>query len=254
MGLPKISCICITRKRPASLIKAIRCFREQTYQNKELLIYFEDDDIATAGVGLQDYGSNVKFVKVNAYPKMKLGQLRNLAISNADGEYFCQWDDDDWYHRDRLTSQYNALIENHKEASILLFWIMYDTPSQKAYLSTPYYWEGSILCKRTLHALYQYEHLQKGEDTPFVKNLIKHNAVYPLIRPSLYIYIHTGQNTWNSEHFKTFFSKSLKLSENTSNLIRGIIDGTTEHVEACDIMSSQYILKELNYFSWTGLF
>ena len=48
ISLPLISCICITRNRPGYLSKAIVCFKQQTYPNKELVILYEEDDLLTA--------------------------------------------------------------------------------------------------------------------------------------------------------------------------------------------------------------
>jgi len=44
---PVISCICVTRKKPALLERAVRCFLIQSYQQKELVIVYEDDDQVT---------------------------------------------------------------------------------------------------------------------------------------------------------------------------------------------------------------
>jgi glycosyltransferase involved in cell wall biosynthesis len=34
--------------------------------------------------------------------KLTLGELRNISVREADGEYVCVWDDDNWYGSNRL--------------------------------------------------------------------------------------------------------------------------------------------------------
>jgi glycosyltransferase involved in cell wall biosynthesis len=49
-----------------------------------------------------NFDSRVKFFVVKREPGRTLGSLRNLDIEMAQGEYVCQWDDDDWYHAGRI--------------------------------------------------------------------------------------------------------------------------------------------------------
>src|SRR5579872_5490009 len=69
---PLISCLCITRKKPHMLSRAIRCFMEQSYSNKELVIVYESDDMATIEL-VKDPAIHcnpvIRVLEVNASPK-----------------------------------------------------------------------------------------------------------------------------------------------------------------------------------------
>jgi glycosyltransferase involved in cell wall biosynthesis len=147
--LPLISCICITRGKPKMLNRAITCFESQTYPNKELILIYEDDDEVTIRwFEEQAISSRHRLIQVSATPKRTLGWLRNRAINEAVGEFVCQWDDDDWYHRARLAQQWLALFEAGHNACVVRQWILYDAQQQIAFISPCRHWEGSIFLQK----------------------------------------------------------------------------------------------------------
>lgn len=204
-----ISCICITRDRVSHLERAIECYMAQTYQNRELVIVYEEDDVKTEEF-LKEV-EDVKKVKVSVKPKLSLGRLRNLGIRKANGKYFCQWDDDDWYHCERLEKQLGRLVKYRRKACLLSQWTIYHVESGKTYLPPSYYWEGSILCERKFFLEnIQYKDLTRGEDTPAIDRLRRLQQVVLLHKPYLYVYHIHGQNTWDSSHFKKMLGASEK--------------------------------------------
>jgi len=223
--LPLISCLCVTHKKPDMLKRAIRCFDNQTYPNKQMVIVYEESDQPTHEfVVEQKFDTNIKIVKINTNFKMTLGELRNISVSKADGSFVCQWDDDDWYGAYRLSKQMNHLLQHEKSASILSRWIVFDSCSQKAYLSHTRLWEGSILCRRDLMLQNPYPPLPKAEDTCVIDSIHK-NGELSIIHdmPSLYVYIIHGNNTWDHDHFKKMLSCSRELSpSNLEKVIQAI--------------------------------
>src|SRR6267142_7021882 len=111
---PLVSCICVTKNEARVLSRAIECFRNQTYPNKELIILAEGSESHVKEMLALGEDDRIKCFVVPSTPKIPLGSLRNLAISKANGEYICQWDDDDWYHVKRIEIQLNMLLESHK--------------------------------------------------------------------------------------------------------------------------------------------
>ena len=85
---PLISCLCVTRDKVPLLKRAIRSFLDQTYENRELVIIYEDDDLATIQFLNNIVDSRVLKMEVPASPKLTLGKLRNLGMQNCNGEYF----------------------------------------------------------------------------------------------------------------------------------------------------------------------
>ena len=59
----KISCLCITHKRVDFLKRSIQCFIDQSYENKEMLIFYTKDDNST-----RQFSENEKYnrVKLNS--------------------------------------------------------------------------------------------------------------------------------------------------------------------------------------------
>jgi len=247
---PLISCLCVTRNKPGLLEKAIGYFTFQTYHRKELLIVYEDDDIATKEKLREYTDRDIRAIEVPANPKLTLGQLRNLAIQRSSGEYFCQWDDDDWYHSQRLELQMNCLRSSGKAASVLVNWLMFDKPLQQAYFSFTKVWEGSILCRKDLiTSEVCYDNRSLGEETNFIFALVAKNCLYPLVMPSLYIYIYHGNNSWNRDHFGKLFSRSQPLSAAVSRLVGDVLDGRYDHRKASQLLSSPKLLREIDYFN-----
>ncbi len=96
---PLISCLCVTHHKSQLLKRAIACFNSQTYDSKQLVIVYEETDLLTcAYIQSHTFASNIKLVAIpGGQSKLMLGELRNRSIKEAEGEYVCQWDDDDWY-------------------------------------------------------------------------------------------------------------------------------------------------------------
>jgi len=214
---PRISCLCVTRGRVARLDRAVRCFHDQTHPNRELVLLYEDDDHETAAYAEAAARSTPEIVSVGVArdPGAPLGVLRNLAVSRSDGEYVCQWDDDDWYHPERLADQWQALSgAPEASACVLSRWTVFDEARGRAYLSPYRQWEGSLLCRR--ESLPAYPGLGIGEDTPVVEALLRGGGLVALEQPELYVYVAHGDNTFPKSHFASFFDETLYLGAEVS--------------------------------------
>ena len=105
--LPRITCLCVSQNRPEFLKQAIYYFRNQTYLNKDLLIVYGGDNKIWEEISLHD--ENIKVINIGQTTALGAGLLRNIALENCEGDYFCLWDDDDWYHSQRLELQLKSL-------------------------------------------------------------------------------------------------------------------------------------------------
>jgi glycosyltransferase involved in cell wall biosynthesis len=248
-ALPLISCLCITREKPKLLKRAIECFTEQSYSKKEMVLVYENDDPETKRIVDGLNCDAIRCIEVNSKPKLTLGELRNFAIRESRGDYFCQWDDDDWCHSQRLELQMNGIKNSFKPACVLVNWIMFDQTREEAYCSSTRAWEGSLLCRKDIiNDDLKYDSLVKGEDTVFISKMLDGRHLFPLIMPTLYIYVYHGNNTWNGDHFKFLFSISQKLSKSASLLIGDILRGKYPHSMASKLLSGGIVLKEMDYF------
>jgi len=246
---PLISCLCVTRNKVNMLKRSVACFQAQTYPNKELILLYENDDPDTKALAESVAGGNIIAVETASVPKLTLGELRNLSIEKATGEYFCQWDDDDWYHNRRIELQWNALRQSRKAASILSNWIIFDQLKSEAYFSFHKMWEGSLICRKDIISEdLKYPSLSKGEDSQFLYKLLMANHLYPTVMPALYIYVYHGNNTWESSHFDTLFTASQKLAPATGELIKQILEDKYTPEQASELLFSPETLAQIDYF------
>lgn len=229
---PLISCLCVTHEKPKMLERVINCFYNQSYQNKQLIIVYEDFDTLTHEFIINQYfENNIKVIMIDSSKKkIPLGELRNTSIYEADGEYVCQWDDDDWFDPDRLATQMLFIQQSGKPACILSRWIVFDALTSKAYLSNQRLWEGSILCRKDLMLEKLYPALHKGEDSSVVEHLYQNEKLYIVDdMPELYIYISHGNNTWEQRHFDQIFQFSTELPSEYSLEIQEILREPVVH-------------------------
>lgn len=221
---PLISCLCVTHDKPLLLQRAIDCFFNQNYKAKQMIILYEDVDCITKKyLASCHFPKEIKCIEaVSSIKKLSLGELRNLSISMAEGDYVCQWDDDDWYHPDRLVVQMAAMAAQHKPASILSRWTVFDAIHRKVYISNRRLWEGSILCKREEMLAKPYPSLNRGEDTSVIDYLAEKDWIEVIEdRPELYVYNYHGANTWDFAHFNKIFEYS---KERTDEYARHVIE------------------------------
>jgi glycosyltransferase involved in cell wall biosynthesis len=251
---PLISCLCVTKRRLEEIQGSIRCFLSQTYPNKELIILHHTGDNKIKNF-VMDYclGTNkdqIIYIEKSSYSTLTLGELRNIAIEHCGGTYFCQWDDDDWYHNDRLKIQFSAMLNNFQHCSLLTNLIIFDKDRQNAYLTPFRFWENSILCeKAAFNNGIRYPALTQGEDSFFTNSVIETYGFFPLVAPNLYIYIIHGSNTWPHSHHEGIFSRSKKFPDNISQMINEIILGRIPNTEASDLLNSREVLGSFKYFS-----
>jgi glycosyltransferase involved in cell wall biosynthesis len=253
---PKVSCLCVTSNRVEPLKTAVACFKAQTYPNKELLVVYDRNDIAT-----DEYISSLNDPEIRAYKyyngrkTLTLGDIRNISIKEAGGEYFCMWDDDDWHHQERLASQMDHLFLSGKMASVLFLIIVFDNINKRGFLSAPRPWEATILCHKNfaINNGVLYDPLRRGEDTGFIHRLVALDAVYPIFRPQLYIYNYTGSNTWDKTHFERVFSHSRLLPRKNSAALTKVVE-TLSIKEGSELLDHSAFAQHLSYQTFIEFF
>lgn len=196
--VPLVSCLMVTRDRPRLAERAIECFLAQSYPNRELVVIDSGES--------NDLQEGIEAI---CYPPIKphrerpagrsMGELRDLAVEKASGQYVCIWDDDDLYDPDRLSIQMNAITSLGADACFLarlqLWW-----PARRILaVSIRRMWEGTMLCAKD--KMPSYPHLPRGEDTPIAYRLWRSQRVVMLDEPRLYTYVFHGTNTTGESHF-----------------------------------------------------
>jgi glycosyltransferase involved in cell wall biosynthesis len=232
-NLPRISCVTVTRGRYEQLIYAIRCFAAQTYPHRELVILSQGDRETNQRikelVDASGVSSDVQFVE--APESLTLGQMRNTSVEIATGKIICQWDDDDLYHPERLTTQYNALKRGgNVVASLYTVFLKYFADDGTLYLidhadgsedyrqvlqEQPFkrFLCGSVMFyKSCFHRAFNRLYPEFGpqsasqEDLNVLQRLMQMGEVIGIDKGH-YIYVWHGSNVCDKRHHKFLFHK-----------------------------------------------
>ncbi len=220
-GEPLVSCLCVTRNRVRQLRRAVSCFLNQTYQNRELVVLYEADDPGTRDYLATLTEPSIRPVEVPAAPRLRLGALRNLSLQASLGHYVAQWDDDDWHAPTRLESQVCAIRSFGGMGCVLDRWVIFDMESDTAFLSESRAWEGSLVAERSAMPLYA--DLCRGEDTPVIERLVAEGKLVFLLNPFLYAYVYHGGNTWERVHWEYMFGNATPLGPEDAEFIRSVL-------------------------------
>jgi glycosyltransferase involved in cell wall biosynthesis len=202
---PLISCLMVTANRAHIARVAIKCFSDQTWPNKELVIIDDGVEDYSDLIASFDCADLVRYIKLQpANPRLSLGELRNLSIEEAHGEWCVQWDDDEWYHPERLAVQLNAAAQADVGASALKWTLMHvkDDSAQSltfrgdSGIATP----GTLMFRK---GDVRYPHLARNEDGIFLRDVkVNHGLVVLDEKYShLFIRVFHGSNTWEKDHF-----------------------------------------------------
>lgn len=108
---PLVSCIMPTTDRAVLVDRAVELFHRQNWPQRELVIVHE---------GLFPIGhlrGDPQLRLVRAPVGLDIGSKRNLGIEQARGDWLMQWDDDDWYANDRISTQLEPLVRGEAEIS-----------------------------------------------------------------------------------------------------------------------------------------
>ena len=204
-----ISCLTITRPQRADLLRlAIGDFAAQVHAERELLVVHDADPAFERALEAMVRAHPQAAIRTLAVaPGRPLGELRNLALDHARGDFVCQWDDDDRCHPLRLQLQWEALVREDAACCFLvdqlhwfpargeLWWDDWDAEPYPMNLV-----QGTLLGRR--QDLPRYPALPRGEDTPFTLDILR--AGHRVARLAgcgwAYVYVYHGRNAWDEAH------------------------------------------------------
>lgn len=199
---PKVSCLTVTANRKHLMKRAIQCFQHQTYANKELVIV-DDGEQDLSDILAPLPADQVNYLRLEKKPENTLGKLRNRSLEEATGDFLVQWDDDDWYHPERISIQAETLMEGYDACCLSAALMHLD---EEPYLHHPYVGHlpdgipGSIMHRAD--ADIRYPHTRRAEDTVYLnKWMEKRYTQLPDEYAYLFIRCYHGSNTWEKNHF-----------------------------------------------------
>lgn len=166
MNSPLVTCLCLTRNRREWLPKAIACYQQQTYANKELLIVADtQQDIE----GLIPSGENIRALVLDKQGVV-VGTKRNLGCEVARGEVIAIWDDDDHSESGRLRQQVGMLELTGKTVTGYHSMKFTDGSSWWLYRGGPtgFAMATSLCFRRAWWQQHRFESIQCGQDENFM--------------------------------------------------------------------------------------
>lgn len=192
----------VTADRRHLMKRAVKCFNFQTYSNKELVVVDDGkQDLTEALKEVTD--KQLTYIKLSPSEDNTLGKLRNVSLQKASGDFLIQWDDDDWYHPDRIKIQAEYLMQGYDACCLSGALMHLDTPQ---FMHHPYVGNlpegipGSIMHRNDPSVTYP--HTRRAEDTVFLKEWMQKNYLQlPDQYSYLFIRCYHGNNTWEQDHF-----------------------------------------------------
>ena len=164
MKQPLVSCLCCTYGRPLILGEAVKCFMDQDYENKELIILNDQTGVALSIEGNPDN------VHVYNYPIRftSLGAKRNHIWRLGGGEYFCIWDDDDLYTPFRIRESLEQ-IQQHPQYDIVKANDAVISVNNSDYQIVNNLFHSQAIVTREYMERTKYPEISVGEDSVFEK-------------------------------------------------------------------------------------
>ena len=201
-----VSCLMVTANRPVYVGRAVALFEAQTYRDKELVIIDDGDVDCSALIANSSERSHIRYIRLTGKPRLSLGELRNISIDCANGDWCIQWDDDEWYHPERIRLQVAEACDKAVGASALKWTLMNVASSSElshhlfradSGIATP----GTLLFHRDTRSRYQ--PLARNEDGKFMRDVRSELGLAVLGNEfsHLFIRVFHGSNTWDEEHF-----------------------------------------------------
>ncbi len=115
---PLTSCLMPSGNNPASAARAVLCFQQQLWPNKELVII--DYDRETITPLLDDLpDKELQYIRYTEDKITSPGAVWNKALEHAKGEFVIHWEPSDWHHPDRINRQAGLLLDGYQGSRIL---------------------------------------------------------------------------------------------------------------------------------------
>jgi glycosyltransferase involved in cell wall biosynthesis len=251
---PLVSCVMVTGKtlQHEKLARlSLRDFLLQTHTPRELIVvndgqyrllppgrdYLTSGDPVQSSDGQLPCPSQTLIYEPVLHPvgnnqHASLGELRNIGLDHAKGDFVCQWDDDDHHHPSRVKMQLDLLQASGKEICCLTHQVRYSIPTNSAFVArnTDPGIVGTVLHRKTTR---RYPLLGKHEDSHFFKayplqeRLLIPNSPATFPGPACYVRMFHGHNTFGQKHIMsgawTWQDRWDLPTESLRNYLQGIV-------------------------------
>jgi glycosyltransferase involved in cell wall biosynthesis len=189
---PRVSCIVVTRDRPAFFRQAIRCFSSQDYPRKELIVV---DDGSTPVAALCAEHSGVRYIRLTS--PTPTGTKLNIGIEAGSGDILQKLDDDDFYAPGFLSAAVTRLRRARREDALVAWccFLVLIARERRLYFSGHGWNAGGTLCfGRSLWTRCPFRDLYGSSDSWFLRDSRPH--IVRVCDAAKYLLVRHGANTW----------------------------------------------------------
>jgi hypothetical protein len=189
LGDRLVSCLMVTqaaRWKGSRVPVGAGSYCEQTYEPRELVMVTADPCEEMHRFAAMNGVGGLHVLPTGA----TLGELRQLALEEACGEFVATWDDDDISMPHRIARQLEALSALPLgDACVLLRVMVDDQINGRTFTSPRHPWEMTMLARREVVPHYRPE-MKVGEDSDSIARM---RQIIVLDRPDLYVHVaHAG--------------------------------------------------------------
>jgi glycosyltransferase involved in cell wall biosynthesis len=189
---PLVSCVLVTRDRPGFFSQALRCFAEQDYPNKELVVV---DDSAEPVEALCRGVRDLTYVGLKQ--STPTGTKLNIGVEAAHGDILQKLDDDDYYAPGFVSAAARRL-GRARRPDALVVWCCFAVliaGEPRLYFSGHGWTTGGTLCfRRGLWQRTPFRDMYASSDSWFIRD--SKPFIARVCDASLYMVVRHGANTW----------------------------------------------------------
>lgn len=176
-----ISCVMPTLGRRSWVMKAVENWRQQTWflYDRELVIV-EDVEPSLLRDLMPILSDRIRYHFLG-HERFAFGLKRNISNSLCSGEIIAHWDDDDWYHPERLADQMAALspaiqVVGYRSAQ---FHDVLAGEVREFHGNAGEAMDASLLYRRSYWSANRFPAAQHGADLHFISQARSHMITLP---------------------------------------------------------------------------
>ena len=199
----KVSCLIVTANRKKLLWRSLLSLKNQTHKNIEVVLVDNGEEKVKDLMDLFPE-EQVNYTYIPPSPKNILGDLRNISLEKATGDYMICCDDDDWFHPKRIEVQLQSLRSGFDACCLEGNIFHIDSPDL---IDHPYIGRlpdgspNSIMHRRNDQI--RYPSMRRGEDTVYLNRWIEQGRYKMLDLRYAYLFVRVfhGTNVSGKKHF-----------------------------------------------------
>ena len=226
MDTPLVSCLMVTRNRLQLARRSLACLQAQTWPRLELVVVDNGEETCRDLLEPLRTRMEVRYLHVPPVPGRWIGNLRNIALDHANGEYCATWDDDDWFHPTRIEAQMSYL-QSHSLMVVTLEQVLMHIGTGR-FASHPFvsiHPDGAPHTMLHVRTSQRYQNLPRSSDVRFHDELRSQLPAGYLGREGSHLYVrcYHGDNIWDRAHFERRLRRTwrYKLEYAWARWIRG---------------------------------